>query len=204
LDVGCGPGRHSLEFARRGFTVEGIDISGEFIDLANASADAEGMTNATFTRMDARMLCDDHTRDAAFDLVICLCQGAFGLMRSPEDDQRVFAGLSSVLRPGGALVLSAFNAYFQIRHHIDATFDAATGVSHERTSVLNPDGIAREVDLWTGCYTPKELGALARHNGVAISQMYGVEPGGYGRSAPSVDLPEILLVGHRQPGAGSV
>ncbi|NBY12793.1 MAG: class I SAM-dependent methyltransferase [Actinobacteria bacterium] len=27
LDVGCGPGRHSLELARRGFRVTGIDIS---------------------------------------------------------------------------------------------------------------------------------------------------------------------------------
>ena len=27
LDVGCGPGRHSLEFARRGFRPVGIDIA---------------------------------------------------------------------------------------------------------------------------------------------------------------------------------
>jgi len=48
------------------------------------------------------------------------------------------------------------------------------------------------------------LGLLARHNGVVVSHIYGVEPGGYGRSAPSIDLPEILLVGQRLSGAGSV
>ena len=36
LDVGCGPGRHSHEFARRGVCVTGVDISERFIQLATA------------------------------------------------------------------------------------------------------------------------------------------------------------------------
>ena len=34
LDVGCGPGRHAHELARRGVEVHGIDISQTFIDLS--------------------------------------------------------------------------------------------------------------------------------------------------------------------------
>jgi SAM-dependent methyltransferase len=204
LDVGCGPGRHSLELARRGFEVEGIDISEPFVELARSTAQSEGLSNATFSRVDARLLADDGARRGAFDAVICLCQGAFGLMRSPDDDRRVFAGLSTVLRPGGVLVLSAFNAYFQIRHHVEAGFDAASGVGHERTSVRSPSGEEQEVDLWTGCYTPKELALLADHHGLSVLQMYGVEPGAFGPHAPSVDLPEYLLVARRQAVAGSV
>ena len=34
LDVGCGPGRHAHELARRGIAVHGIDISHRFVDLA--------------------------------------------------------------------------------------------------------------------------------------------------------------------------
>ena len=34
LDVGCGPGRHSLALARRGFEVVGVDHSAEFVRLA--------------------------------------------------------------------------------------------------------------------------------------------------------------------------
>ncbi|MFN9907111.1 MAG: class I SAM-dependent methyltransferase, partial [bacterium] len=33
LDVGCGPGRHSRELARRGIRCHGIDISADFIDV---------------------------------------------------------------------------------------------------------------------------------------------------------------------------
>jgi len=70
LDVGCGPGRHAHELARRGVTVHGIDISQRFVDLAVASAPP----GATFERLDAREM----RFDVEFDAVICLCQGAFG------------------------------------------------------------------------------------------------------------------------------
>ena len=119
LDVGCGPGRHAHELARRGIVVHGIDISATFIELANGDAPA----GATFERLDAREL----AFDAEFDAVICLCQGAFGLMTANGDDDVVLAGMARSLRPGGRLALSAFNAYFAVRYHEAATFDAATG-----------------------------------------------------------------------------
>lgn len=37
LEVGCGTGRYSLEFARRGIRVEGIDLSAEMIAVAKAN-----------------------------------------------------------------------------------------------------------------------------------------------------------------------
>ena len=38
LDLACGFGRHSLEFARRGYDVTGIDITPAYIDYANEQA----------------------------------------------------------------------------------------------------------------------------------------------------------------------
>ena len=38
IDVGCGPGRHSIELARRGMQVQGIDVSQDFIDIASRHA----------------------------------------------------------------------------------------------------------------------------------------------------------------------
>ena len=43
LDVGCGPGRHSLALARRGFEVVGVDHSAEFVRLARDAAAADGL-----------------------------------------------------------------------------------------------------------------------------------------------------------------
>lgn len=193
LDVGCGPGRHSHELARRGFVVHGIDISQTFIDLAVATSPP----NATFERRDARDLESDPRFDSQFDAVICLCQGAFGLMTANGDDRRVLAGMARALTPGGRLALSAFNAYFAVRYHDGAHFDAQTGVSHERTEVLNPAGEAAMVDLWTGCYTPRELRLLLGAVGLVIDSISSVEPGKYGSDPPTTESPEFLVLATR-------
>ncbi|MDO5434196.1 class I SAM-dependent methyltransferase, partial [Eubacterium sp.] len=41
LDMACGFGRHSLEFARRGYEVVGVDITKDYVDDAIKSADHE-------------------------------------------------------------------------------------------------------------------------------------------------------------------
>ena len=57
LDVGCGPGRHSLELARRGISCVGVDISQRFVDLGNSSAAEEELEGlVVFERLDARKL----------------------------------------------------------------------------------------------------------------------------------------------------
>ena len=197
LDVGCGPGRHSLELARRGFQVTGIDISETFIDIARSTADREGLTNAKFVVADARdekaILCSV----GPVDRVVCLCQGAFGVMRDDGHDEMVLRTMGAALRSGGRLALSAFNAYFSVRHHQEADFDAAHGISHERTVIKDPAGSAREVSLWTGCYTPRELRLLLTKQGFSDPTIYGVEPGAYGRGSPSVDTAEFLVIAER-------
>lgn len=194
LDVGCGPGRHALEFARRGHRVTGVDISATFIDIARRAAQKEDL-EVTFERHDARHLPAELR--GQFDIVVCLCQGGFGLMIEPDEDRQIFCQMVECLRPGGKLALTAFNAYFAVKHFTDATFDAARGINEERTAVRDTAGRSLETNLWTGCYTPRELSLLARLAGLDQVRIYGVEPGDYGQRAPSVDLAEFLLVAER-------
>ncbi len=193
IDIGCGPGRHCNELAIRGYKAFGIDISATFIEQASASA----VDGASFRRLDARLLQDEIELHGKFDVAICLCQGAFGVMLDDSDDLDVLRGAAAVLRPGGLLALSAFNSYFSIRHHTDAQFDVDRGVSHERTVLRNPAGEEMETDLWTGCYTPRELRMACSIVGLEVVRIYGVEPGKYGLIEPSVDLPEYLLVARK-------
>ena len=44
LDVGCGNGRHAIEFARRGYEVTGIDIAAAYLDEARATASKEKLS----------------------------------------------------------------------------------------------------------------------------------------------------------------
>ncbi len=191
LDVGCGTGRHAHELARRGIEVHGIDISRRFIDLASAAA----VPLATFERADARSM----PFVSEFDAVVCLCQGAFGMMTADGEDDAVVAGMARALQPGGRLALSAFNAYFAVKYHGDADFDAANGVSHEITEIRSKSGEPRTVDLWTGCYTPRELRLLLAAHGLIVESIASVEPGAYGVDLPTTESPEFLVVAHRTP-----
>jgi SAM-dependent methyltransferase len=194
LDVGCGPGRHARALAERGIEVVGVDISRRFVELAARDAPP----GATFLRADARAL----PFDAEFDAAISLCQGAFGLAGGPgaplDADGEVLAGIARALRPGGRAAVSAFSAYFQVRwlEETDA-FDAEAGVNHERTEVRDPSGAAVPADLWTTCFTPRELRLLAAAAGLVVDAVWSVTPGDYRRARPSIDTPEFLLVAHR-------
>src|SRR6478672_10003027 len=53
LDLGCGPGRHSLALARRNIDVVGIDHSETFVELAREAAKSENLT-AEFRVQDVR------------------------------------------------------------------------------------------------------------------------------------------------------
>jgi SAM-dependent methyltransferase len=199
LDVGCGPGRHAHAFAARGIEVVGVDISRRFVDLATASAPP----GARFQRLDAREL----PFDAEFDAAISLCQGAFGLAGGPgaglDADADVLAGIGRALRPGGVAAVSAFSAYFQVRYLEDFdTFDAGAGVNHERTEVMDEAGTRNEVDLWTTCFTPRELRLLAERSGLSPRAIWSVSPGAYARREPTVEAHEFLLVAEREAVGG--
>jgi SAM-dependent methyltransferase len=194
LDVGCGPGRHAHALAARGVEVVGVDISRRFVDLAARDAPP----GATFVRADARRL----AFDAEFDAAISLCQGAFGLAGGPgaplDGDGEVLAGIARALRPRGVAAVSAFSAYFQVRYLEDHdTFDAAAGVNHERTEVRDESGAPAPADLWTTCFTPRELRLLAAAAGLTVEAVWSVTPGAYVRAAPTLDTPEFLLVARR-------
>jgi SAM-dependent methyltransferase len=194
LDVGCGPGRHAYALAERGMEVVGVDISQRFVDIASDGAPR----GASFVRADARAL----RFDAEFDAAISLCQGAFGLSGGPgaplDADGDVLAGIARALGPGGVAVVSGFSAYFQVRWLEDTdSFDADAGVNHESTEVRGEDGLPAPADLWTTCFTPRELRLLAARAGLEVRAIWSVAPGAYAADPPTIDSPEFLLAAAR-------
>lgn len=188
LDAGCGPGRHSLALARRGIEVVGVDLSPEFLAIARASADG---LPVTFVEEDVRNL----SYSEEFDAVICLCQGGFGLLGGGDDEHDAVAGLARCLRPGGRLALSAFSAWFALRNlESGETFDPATAVLHERARLRDEQGIEQDFDLWTTCFTPRELRLVALRAGLRVDGVHGVAPGRYRLGPAALDTPEHLLL----------
>ena len=134
--------------------VHGIDISEPFVELAAPDAPA----GATFERLDARAL----PFDAEFDAVDLPVPGRVRADDGADGDDDAGPRRD---RPGAAtrvaaLALSAFNAYFAVRTTSEPTFDAATRCQPRAHRGARRPGPVVEVDLWTGCYTPRELRLL--------------------------------------------
>lgn len=197
LDVGCGPGRHAHEFARRGIEVVGVDVSARFVEIARRKAPP----GASFMQGDARSM----DFDAEFDAAVSLCQGAFGLACGPgsesaasDPDGVILERIVASVRLGGGVALSAFSAYFQVRFLSESDdFDADTGVNREQTVLRDSKGGVQDSELWTTCFTPRELRLLADRAGLKVDEIRSVEPGDYGLRSPGIDQPEFLMIGHR-------
>lgn len=108
LDMACGSGRHSIELARRGFAVVGVDISGELIEIANRDAAAEAGLEVSFVEGDLREL----PFEAEFDLVLNLNDGAIGYLESDEENRRTFEIIARALRPGGRNLVQLPNVLY--------------------------------------------------------------------------------------------
>jgi SAM-dependent methyltransferase len=99
LDLCCGVGRHSLELARRGFQVTGVDRTAAYLQVARDKAAADKL-DLELLQADMRQF----VRPAAFDAAINLFT-SFGYFEDPDEDRQVIDNLYKSLRPGGKLVL---------------------------------------------------------------------------------------------------
>jgi 2-polyprenyl-6-hydroxyphenyl methylase / 3-demethylubiquinone-9 3-methyltransferase len=101
LDVGCGAGFLSNEFARQGFKVTGIDLSEESLKIAQAHDDT---SSVIYEAADAYKL---PYENEAFDVIT-----AMDFLEHVEDPLKVVQECSRILKPGGLFFFHTFNRNF--------------------------------------------------------------------------------------------
>jgi len=98
LDVACGPGRHSVEFARKGMAVTGLDFCKPYLD--EARADAKKL------KLDIKFVLGDMRAmpfDGEFDAAVCMFT-SFGYFNE-AGNMRALKSMAKALKPGGKLLL---------------------------------------------------------------------------------------------------
>ena len=102
LEVGCGTGNISLELARRGAQVVGLDVSGPMLAAAQQKTRQQGFTLALIQGLAGAL----PFAEAGFDGVISILALDF-----IPDRPGAVREMVRVLRPGGFLVLALLNRY---------------------------------------------------------------------------------------------
>jgi cyclopropane fatty-acyl-phospholipid synthase-like methyltransferase len=100
LDIPCGNGRHTIELAKRGFRLTGLDISAEFIQKLNQRVETEHLPIEV---IHGNILTTEitHTFDGAY------CMGnSFGYVN--YEGMNVFVKkIAAALKPGGRFVVNS-------------------------------------------------------------------------------------------------
>lgn len=103
MEIGCGAGRVAVALADRGFDVEAVDASPEMVGRAREHIAARGLDDRARVEVaDAEHVPGD---TGAFDLVV-----AVGLLPWVPSPERAVLEAARLVRPGGAMLLTADNA----------------------------------------------------------------------------------------------
>ena len=185
LDLACGPGRHSVALAKRGFRVTGVDLSAFLLGKARQRARAEHI-DVDWVQEDIRRF----ARPEAFDLALSLFT-SFGYFESKDDDLAVLRNIRKSLRTDGTLVMETAGREALARRFQPTTSKELDDgrLLVERHEIV--DDWTRVRNLWIAIeddtattfrfefrvYSGQELKSLLFDAGFAVVNLYGAYDG---------------------------
>ena len=192
IDIGCGTGRHSIELAKRGYQITGIDLSESQLKRAKEKAGEQGL-QIVFERHDAKKL----PFEGEFDLAIMICGGAFPLMETDEMNFEILKNAAKALKGNGKLIFTTLNGLFPLFHSVkqfyaesgnkdsvtfrSTTFDLMTFRDY-KTGIFEDDaGKKMELNCNERYYVPSEITWLLKTLGYREIDIFGAKLGAFSR-----------------------
>jgi len=193
LDLGCGTGRHSIELAKRGYSLTGIDLSKSLLERAFEKANEQNV-KIDFIQADAREL----NFSEEFDIVIMLCEGAFPLMETDEMNFQILKNASNALKSKGKIIFTTLNGLFPLYHSVEEfcasgtdegnatyhgnTFDLMTFRDFNITIVEDDFGNKKELKCNERYYVPSEITWLLKSLNFSTIDIFGAKLGAFSRN----------------------
>ncbi len=191
LDIGCGTGRHSIELARRGYEVTGIDLSENMLKKAAEKANNENIEIVKFVQADARIL--DFKQE--FDLAIMICEGSFPLMETDAMNFQILQNAYEALQPGGKFIFTTYNGLFPLFYSIEdflndrslvaaknKNFDLMTFRDYPAGEMTDDDGNKVMLECNERYYVPSEIKWLLETLNFRKTELFGCKLGNFSRS----------------------
>lgn len=202
LDAPCGFGRHSVEFARRGYRVTGVDFNETELARAREAAARAGVT--------LELLCQD-MRDMEFAGEFALAVNLFSSIGyfSDDEDRLLLDRFWRALAPGGLFVLDTRNRDQVVRSlppeerqvlpgwtlRIENAFDPTTSRWRARWWRVGQKRNAPELigESEIRLYSAHELSAMLRPERWGRVELYGALDG----TPFSLDAPRLVVVARK-------
>ena len=189
LDLCCGYGRHSIEFASRGYEVTGVDITDVYLDSAIRDASEAGL-KIDFRKEDVRKFRRSGHYDFAYNFFT-----SFGYFDDPDDDLIFCKNACDSLKPGGSFLIDTIGKetvalHFQRREWfkrdgfcIMLEYSVPDGWTHIENRWLfvsdshDDPGILHETVFRHRLYSAVEMAQLLTEAGFSEVRFYGAIDG---------------------------
>lgn len=136
LDLGCGTGRMTVELAKRGYDMTGVDSSAEMLDAARDAAESAGVADKTLLLLqDMR----EFELYGTVDLTVS-CLDCINHLTSPKDLKKCLSLVHNYLIPDGLFVFDINGKYKFENVYADKAYTMEEGSS---------------VCIWQNSYNPK-------------------------------------------------
>ena len=198
LDLGCGRGRHSINMARRGYKVTGIDLSEAAIQKAKKRSKNLGL-DIEFLIGDMRI-----PLERKFDAIINVFT-SFGYFEDDDENVKVLSAMRYMLHPESKLVMDYLNANQVIRAYVPHERGKTDDISYEITRFIEQGTINKKMEFFLGEPSKKmvykervklfDLNWFEKHMeeiGIRIIQTYGdYDFGEYNQ----MESPRLIIIG---------
>lgn len=176
LDLCCGSGRHSIELARRGMKMTGLDLSPSLIEHAQRRA-AERGVEVTWLCEDARDLDAHETFDAVFNYLT-----SFGY-HDQAGNEEILRRVYRALKPGGRFLIEKINTVWLLGNFVKTerrvydgftyverrSYDARSGRIEMVREKLMPDGTVKPLPPFSvRAHLPSTLVEMLEAAGFAV------------------------------------
>ena len=143
LELACGTGNITLNLARRGYDVAGLDISEEMLDVAREKSEVEGtpliLLNQDMTQLDFDLY--------DLDCVLCACDG-INYITDLRDMKNLFAKIYGLLKLGGVFIFD-ISSYYKLSNILGNNFmgEAREDISYMWTNYYDDETQLLKMDL---------------------------------------------------------